>query len=228
MARFYTQPTLFQATKNLKPENISQFLIKNPSLFPPCLEHWNNQVHTRRNDHISYPGPRSMTWISLRAPDVIPVWNKNCVLSPSGGTSLTYIIPQPALVPRPRAEASLRYAEMTTKVQRRNWDKNIYFEINMWCADVLLVADRSSYLSHKMDFSGRPHIWWLMGGESSHLLFVLVNTQTIATMPVTLLPINTTKIAIILIIVWQKNNNTEKLERLSRTDSQLFSLDHKF
>ena len=67
-----------------------------------------------------------------------------------------------------------------------------------------------------------------MGGESSHLLFVLVNTQTIATMPVTLLPINTTKIAIILIIVWQKNNNTEKLERLSRTDSQLFSLDHKF
>ena len=97
------------------------------------------------------------------------------MLSASGGTSLTYIIPQPALVPRLRAEASLRYAEMTTKVQRRNWDKNIYFEINMWCADVLLVADRSSYLSHKMDFSGRPHIWWLMGGESSHLLFVLVN-----------------------------------------------------
>ena len=86
MARFYTQPTLFLATKNLKPQNISQFLIKNPSLFPPCLEHWNHQVHTRRNDHISYPGPRSMTWISLRAPDVIPVWNKNCVLSASGGT----------------------------------------------------------------------------------------------------------------------------------------------
>ena len=63
----------------------------------------------------------------------------------------------------------------------------------MWCADVLLDADRS-YLHHKMDFLDDGPILSGMGGEPSHLLFVLVNPRTMETMIGTLLPINMMRI----------------------------------
>ena len=96
----------------------------------------------------------------------------------------------------------------------------------MWCADVLLDADRS-YQHHKMDFLDDGPILSVMGGESSHLLFVLVNTRTIETMMGTLLPINMMrieKIAIRLLRITTLGTG----EKLSRTDSQLLSRDHKF
>ena len=118
-----------------------------------------------------------------------------------------------------------------TKARRREkisqkYDVFSFSLINMWCADVLLDADRS-YLHHKMDFLDDGPILSVMGGEPSHLLFVLVNTRTMETMIGTLLPINMMRIEKIAIrLLWITTLGTG--EKLSRTDSQLPSRDHKF